>query len=154
MKTATCSWLVTSALLCLPSPAPAQDFKFEVGGPVAAQDFRLKAAPFVFRTTGCADPTKAIVGAKAEGLVDGARSSLPLQVFASTKPGVYGILPHWTAGHWTVILQGSCGPQQAGAIVPIGPAGFVRDASKFFTHPATPPEIEAALKAFPEGGYK
>jgi hypothetical protein len=151
MKTATCSWL---ALLCITSLAPAQDFKFEVGGPVAAQDFRVKAALFVFRTTGCADPTKAVVSAKAEGMVDGARQSITLRVVPSTKPGVYGILPQWTAGNWSVILQGSCGPQQAGAIVPIGPAGFVRDASKFFTHPANPSEIEAALKAFPEGGYK
>ena len=152
MKTATLSWLAGLALLS--APALAQDFKFEVGGSVAAQDFRLKAAPFVFRTTGCDDPTKAVVSAKAEGIVDGARQSIALRVFPSTKPGVYGILSQWTAGRWTVILQGSCGPQQAGAIVPIGPAGFVRDASKFFTHPATPPEIEAALKAFPQGGYK
>jgi hypothetical protein len=43
---------------------------------------------------------------------------------------------------------------QAGAIIPVGPSGFVRDASKFLTHPATPTEIEATLKAFPEGGYK
>jgi hypothetical protein len=155
MKKATCcSCLATATLLCLPSQASPRDFKFEVGGPVAAQDFRLKAAPFVFRTTGCADLSNVVVSAKAEGIVQGARQSIALRVVPSAKPGVYGVLPQWTAGRWTVILQGSCGSQQAGAVVPIGATGFVRDAAKFYAHPATPAEIEDALKAFPEGGYK
>jgi hypothetical protein len=53
-----------------------------------------------------------------------------------------------------VILKGSCGNLQAGAVIPVGPSGFVRDASRFYTHPPTAAEIEAAMKAFPEGGYK
>jgi hypothetical protein len=53
-----------------------------------------------------------------------------------------------------VNLKGACGAANAGALVPIGANGFVREASKFFTRPATAAEIEAALKSFPEGGYK
>src|SRR5260370_28054696 len=135
MKTATCSWLASAALLCIPAFAPAEEFKFEVGGPVAAQDFRLKTAPFVFRTSGCGEPGKALVSATAEGLVDGARQSIMLRVVASSKPGVYGVLPQWTAGRWTVILQGSCGPLQAVAIVPASPPRLVRGPSEFLSHP-------------------
>jgi len=150
MKTAMCCYLT----LIFAALTFAQDFRFEVGGPVAAQDFRFKSAPFVFRTTGCVDPGGSVVTAKAEGLVDGARQSMALKVMPSSKPGVYGVIPQWSAGRWAVILQGTCGHTQAGAIIPVGASGFVRDASKFLTHAATPIEIETVLKAFPQEGYK
>ena len=73
---------------------------------------------------------------------------------ASSRPGVYAVQRQWDAGRWVVILKGSCGDAHAGAIIPFGPHGFVREASKFYTHPPTAAEIEAALKAVPEGGYK
>jgi hypothetical protein len=53
-----------------------------------------------------------------------------------------------------VILKGSCGDAQAGAIIPVGRSGFVREASKYYTHPPNAAEIEAVMKALPEGGYK
>ena len=42
----------------------------------------------------------------------------------------------------------------AGAIVPIGPKGFIRESSKFFPRPATDAEIETSLKALAQGGNK
>jgi hypothetical protein len=94
MKTTTCCCLV----LFFAAPSFPQDFKFEIGSPVAAQDFRLKAAPFVFRTSGCSEPSVALVTAKAEGLVGGARQSITLRVAPSSKPGVYGVLPSGPPG--------------------------------------------------------
>jgi hypothetical protein len=44
--------------------------------------------------------------------------------------------------------------RKAGAIIPVGQSGFVREASKFYTHMPNAAEIEAVMKAFPEGGYK
>ena len=55
--------------------ALAEEFSFAIGSPVASQDFRAKAAAFVFRTQGCADPAKSEISATAEGLVQGARRS-------------------------------------------------------------------------------
>jgi hypothetical protein len=60
----------------------------------------------------------------------------------------------WDEGQWVVILKGSCGDAQAGAIIPVGPPGFVREASRFYTHAPTEAEIDAVLKAIPGGGYK
>jgi hypothetical protein len=154
MKTANCRPLRWAALLCFPAFAWAQAFTFEIGSPVAAQDFHTKSAAFVFRTAGCAEPGKTDVSATAEGLVEGAHRTMALKVTPSSKPGVYAVLQQWTGGRWIVVLKGSCGRVQAGAIIPVGPRGFVREDSKFLTHPATTAEIEAALKAFPEGGYK
>jgi hypothetical protein len=143
-----------AALICGPAFALAQGFTFEIGSPVAAQDFRVKSAAFVFRTTGCAEPAKPEVAASAEGMVDGVHKSMMLKVLSSSRPGVYAVVQQWGPGRWAVVLNGSCGDARAAAIIPVGPSGFVRDASKFLAHPATKAEIDAALKAFPEGGYK
>jgi hypothetical protein len=45
-----------------------------------------------------------------------------------------------------VSLSGTCGNANAGAIIPIGPAGFIRDSSKFLPHSPTKSEIETSLK--------
>lgn len=154
MKTTRCRILLEAGLICVPALALAQAFTFEIGSPVAAQDFRVKSAVFVFRTTGCPEPAKSEITATGEGLVGGDRRSMVLRVVASSKSGVYGLLQQWEAGRWAVILKGSCGDAQAGAIIPVGRSGFVREASKYYTHPPNAAEIEAVMKALPEGGYK
>jgi hypothetical protein len=133
--------------------ALGQEFKFTIGSPVASQDFQMKSAAFVFRTEGCAEPAKSQIGATAEGLVKGARRSVALKVVAMSKPGVYAVDQNWPPeGVWVVNLKGSCADANAGALVPIGPKGFIRESSKFFPRPATDVEIEAPLKALTQGG--
>jgi hypothetical protein len=123
-------------------------FAFTIGNPVASQDFHFKTAAFVFRTESCADPAKAQISATAEGIVKGARQSVALKVMAASKPGVYAVNQSWPAeGDWVVSLRGTCGSENAGAIVPMGPKGFIRESSKFFARPATDAEIDASLKA-------
>jgi hypothetical protein len=133
----------------------AQQFTFSIGSPVAAQDFRAKAAAFVFRTQGCADPAKSQIRATAEGLVNGARRSVALKVETMSKPGVYALYQTWPAeGHWVVNLRGSCHDANAGAIIPIGPKGFLRESAKFFPRAATNVEIETSLKALNQSENK
>lgn len=131
------------------------EFTFTIGSPVAAQDFRAKVAAFVFRTQGCADPAKSQISATAEGLVNGVRRTAALKVEAMAKPGVYAVYQIWPAeGHWVVNLKGTCSDANAGAIVPIGPKGFIRESAKFFPRPATNVEIEASLKALTQSQNK
>ncbi len=107
----------------------------------------MKSAAFVFRTEGCAEPAKAQIGGTAEGLVKGARRSVVLKLASGTKPGVYAVYENWPAeGDWVVNLKGVCANASAGAVVPIGPKGFIRESSKFFPRPATDAEVETALK--------
>jgi hypothetical protein len=135
--------------------ALAESFTFTIGSPVASQDFQAKGAAFVFRTEGCADPAKSQVGGTAEGMVKEARRSVPLRVIATSKPGVYAVYQTWPGeGHWVVNLKGTCASATAGAIVPIGAKGFVRESSKFFPRPATDAEIETSLRALAQGGNK
>jgi hypothetical protein len=133
----------------------AEEFSFTIGSPVAAQDFRAKTAAFVFRTQGCPDPSKAQISASAEGLVKGARRSVALKVDAMSRPGVYAVYQSWpSGGQWVVNLRGTCNDANAGAIVPIGPKGFVRESAKFFPRAATHVEIEASLKALSQSDNK
>jgi len=130
----------------------AQAFTFTIGSPVASQDGRSKMAAFVFRTEGCAEVTKAQVSGTAEGLVQGARKSVALNLVAMSTPGVYAVYPTWPAeGAWIVSLRGTCAGATAGALIPIGPGGFIRASSKMFTRPATPPEVDAALQNLSQG---
>jgi hypothetical protein len=133
----------------------AEGFTFTIGNPVASQDFQMKSAAFVFRTEGCAEPAKAQIAATAEGLVKGARKSVSLRVVTGAKPGVYAVFPEWPQeGQWVVNLKGTCASATAGAVVPIGPKGFIRDSSKFFPRPATDGEVETSLKSLTQGGNK
>jgi hypothetical protein len=142
----------TSALATL---AMAGGFTFTIGNPVAAQAPQAKSAAFAFRTEGCADPAKSQITATAEGIVGGARRSVVLKVAAVQRPGVYVIYETWgNEGRWVVVLKGECEHETAGAIVPIGPKGFIRESSKFFPRPATGPEIDASLKVLVEGESK
>ena len=133
----------------------ADGFTFTLGSPVAAQDYRAKVAAFVIRTESCANPANAQITATAEGLIKGVRRSVALKVMPMATPGVYAVYQNWPAeGGWIVNLKGSCGDANAGAIVPFGPKGFIRESSKFFSRPATDAEIETSLKALTQGGSK
>ena len=135
--------------------ALAQAFTFTIGSPVASQDYQTKSAAFVFRTDGCAEPAKAQISGTAEGLVKGVRRSVALNVMPASRPGVFAVFQNWPAeGEWVVNLKGACANASAGAIIPVGPKGFIRESSKFFARPATDAEIEASLRAFVQGGNK
>jgi hypothetical protein len=130
-------------------------FTFSIGSPVASQDFRFKAAVFALRTEGCAEPAKAQIGGTAEGMVKGERRSVVLRVTAASKPGIYAVEQNWPAeGEWVVNLRGACAGENAGALVPIGPKGFIRESSKFFPRPAAGTEVDASLKTMVEGDSK
>jgi hypothetical protein len=144
--------IVTSAVAAL---ALGQGFTFTIGSPVAARDSRSKLAAFVFRIEGCAEPAAAQVGGTAEGLVEGARKSTALKLVAMSTPGVYAVYPSWPAeGDWIVSLNGTCARASAGALIPIGPGGFIRASSTFLPRAATQSEIDSALQALSQGRHQ
>jgi hypothetical protein len=143
--------IANAAILML---AQAEGFTFVIGSPVASQQFQFKAASFVFRTEGC-DSATPQVSATAEGMVKGERKSVELKVAPGSKPGIYAVFQNWPPeGQWLVNLKGTCGNFSAGALVPIGPRGFIRESSKFFPRSATDREIETSLKALTPGDKK
>jgi len=152
----------TLILMTLSACAFAADFTLAIGNPVAASFpgtenspnhvRKVKDAAFAVRTENCADPANALITATAEGLVNGERQSTALRLIPG-GPGVYLIPGVPGKGVWVVRLIGSCHEAKAGAVVPIGPSGFIRESSKFFPRFATEADIEASLKSL-AGGAK
>ena len=143
------------AACALASLAMAEGFTFNIASPAASQEAVSKTAAFVFRTQGCADPAKLHIEGSAEGLVNGMRRSMALKITALQRPGVYAVEQNWPMeGAWVVNLKGTCADANAGAVVPIGPHGFLRESSKFFPRAANPAEIDTSLKGLTakEGG--
>jgi hypothetical protein len=132
------------------------DFSLAIGNPVAVaipgglvkKDFGMAV-----RAENCADPAKAQITGTAEGVVNGARRSVPLRLVPAAAAGAYAVSHDWPQeGLWVVSLTGHCGSSTASAVVPIGPYGFVRESSKFFPRAATAAEVEAVLKTLTGGG--
>ena len=148
-------------LMALSVSAWGGDFMLAIGSPVAASlpaaqggkettlpKKVVKDALFAVRTEGCADPAHAKIEATAEGLVNGARQSAAVRLTPAAAPGVFVVSRDWfDQGAWVVSLSGVCAGAKAGALVPIGPGGFMRESSKFFPRFTTKAEIEATLKS-------
>jgi hypothetical protein len=131
----------------------AQQFKLTVASPVAGSMAQFKSAYFVVRTDGCPAPAVAQITAKAEGLAGGTRHSLTIRLGEMTQAGTYAVMGGWgPGGIWVVNLTARCKGLTAGAIVPIGPSGFTRETTRFFPRPATPAEVEDALKTLAANG--
>jgi len=142
-------------LISIAAPLWCQEFTFTLGNPVAAQDFQVKGAAFIFRTEGCPDAEKPEVSGTVEGIVSGDRRSVKATIITTSKLGVYAIPRSWPAeGKWVVVLKGTCGKQTAGALVPMGASGFVREAAKLFPRTVTSADIDASLKALTQGEIK
>ena len=142
--------LAALAIACGAPGAMAQDFALQVGPPVAGNAPFSKRALLVVRPAGCADPAKAHITGTAEGIVNGARRSVPLTLSSGPSSGVHAVQPEWpNSGAWVVNLVGTCAGKTAGALVSVaGPnPKYNREAVKYLRHPATPSEIEASLKA-------
>jgi hypothetical protein len=131
----------------------AEQFRLTVASPIAGNTPGFKDSLFVVRTDGCPEPAKAVMTARGEGIVGGVRRSVAIEPIALSQPGAYAVTRRWlTDGIWVVNLTASYRDMKAGAIVPIGPHGFLRDPSKFFPRPATPAEIDEALRTLSANG--
>jgi hypothetical protein len=158
----------TLILITLSASAFAADFTLAIGSTAAAsipwnenppagplaKAMKVKDAAFAVRAENCADPEKAKITGTAEGLVNGGRQSVALHLIAGSAAGAYLVSREWPAqGVWVVNLTGVCAGAKAGALVPIGPDGYLRESSKFFPRSSTEAEIEASLKSL-AGGAK
>ena len=104
-----CRWMLV-VLLCMTCAqwSDAQQFRLTVASPIAGNTPGFKSSMFVVRTDGCPEPAKARITATAEGLVDGARRSVALELMALAQPGAYAVNKGWpAAGTWVVNLSSS-----------------------------------------------
>ena len=125
-------------------------FRLEVGPPVAAgTDYKQKNAVLAVRALVCEDLHAVRVTGTAEGMVSGARQSVPLRLIPmANSPGVFVVQQQWPAqGQWVLHLSGTCPASKAEAstIVPMRRSAFIREKIQVLVEPATRQQIEAAL---------
>jgi hypothetical protein len=132
-------------------------FRLEIGHPVAGTTStkiaKMKKAVMMVRGLACDDPASMRMTASAEGFVNGARRSMPLQLVEMPTPGVFAV-PQPPNGQWVLNLLGTCPGRNAvaSAIVPLGgPSGFLREKAEFSDGAAKPERINASLNALVAG---
>lgn len=145
-------FLIALALATGVAIAYAETFRLEIGPPVAAgSQFKSKGALFAARPQGCTDPSAVQYTGTGEGLVAGARQSIPLKL-VELPDGARVVTSQWSAdGTWVVVLNATCNnPRQTAAAIVRAPGFgvFSRDGMQLLDHTATPKDIDAALAAF------
>jgi hypothetical protein len=146
----------TFIALALTIPVWSADFSLAIGNPVAVAvpgGLVKKDIGMAVRAENCVDPAKAQITGTAEGVVNGARRSVPLRLAPTAAAGAFAVSHDWPQeGVWVVSLTGHCGGSTASAVVPMGPNGFLRESSRFFPRAATAAEVDAVLKTLAGGG--
>ena len=149
--------LIALMVVALTAPVIAGTmFRLEVGPPIAAgtgtpvtQQFKKKIV-LVVRPRVCDDVAKVQITGTAEGVVNGARQSVALNLMpVDPAQGVYAVLQQWPdEGNWVLQLNGSCSSPKASAstLVPMNKSTFIREKTKVLHEPATRQQLEALLK--------
>jgi hypothetical protein len=112
-------------LLASVSSVMAGGFQLSVETPGKSAEPQLKDVVLIARTYGCHQPADAKLSASAEGLVNGARKSVPLEL-RSIGSGVYGIKQQWPSeGKWVLALTGTYNGMTSSVLIELGPNGKV-----------------------------
>ncbi|MFY9554950.1 MAG: hypothetical protein WAV47_09595, partial [Blastocatellia bacterium] len=86
---------------------------------------QLKGVVLIARTYGCHQPADAKLSATAEGLINGKRRSIPLELHG-VGSGVYAIKQEWPSeGAWVIALTGDYNSMTSSVLVRLGENGQV-----------------------------
>jgi hypothetical protein len=126
-KALLCS-MVLSMVLTFAPMASAGGFYVDVMRPDKG-DTEVKDAVLLVRPHGCHKPEDANLTATAEGIVNGKRQSIPLQLTKTSK-GVFAIKQQWaTSGAWVLNISGVYLGATRSLLVELGPQGKVQTGS-------------------------
>jgi hypothetical protein len=152
--------LAVALLLILSSTAFAGPPWLSIELPANPYDRQTRGSIAIVRTYHHGVPMQLQVLGTAEGLIDGERVSLPLELIATSSTGVYalkGELPG--RGVWVLVVHGGAEGNGVTAIVEVGPDGSVRavDVPTRGDDPPIPraitgPEIDARLRSLASVG--
>ena len=97
------------------------------GGSTAMVEGPMKDGTYLVRAAHCGEPASMSVTATAEGVVKGARRSLPIKLTSTKEKGVYQFARTWPSeGNWIVRLA-PAGRDRAVTLVAIASDGSVGD---------------------------
>jgi hypothetical protein len=135
--------------LSLASPVFAGALLLEIGNPSNNLEAKGKQAVLIARTTACHSPEKTAVTATAEGIVDGSRKTIPLNVIPLSKPGTFIVRRAWPEqGDWAIKMIATNPDYKnyaTGVLVPVEKDSFQWAAVKHYFHAPSAAEIDAVL---------
>lgn len=103
-----------------------------------------KPSGLTVQAEGCHDYTHARITAQAEGIVNGKRQSITLELTAAGKPGLYTVRKQWPAeGKWVLVFNGTSGGLNTHTLVDLTASQW---RPRMTMHPVAAEEIEAALR--------
>ena len=112
-------------LLLTAAALHAGGFFLTLADPPANPDPKAKAAFVIVSTAGCHRPEEAVVTATAEGIINGQRHSIPLEVVALKTAGTYAVKTGWTQpGPWFVKVTATIGELQTHSLIKVTDKGF------------------------------
>src|SRR5581483_10935549 len=124
----------------------AGGFWLQIGNPIASHDAKAKNAVLVARPWGCHSPEAAKVSGTAEGIVNGQRKTITLDLVALSETASYAVMRQWPSeGAWVVRLTAALPGLTTSALVPIGSDGFDRGNTKFFAGEPPAADLDAML---------
>ena len=147
---------VDLALFALAAAHAGTMFRLEIGPPVAAGTDKKflkdgKKAVLAVRAVVCDDLANVQISGTAEGVLNGARQSVPLTLTQVDKAeAVYVVSYQWPEnGSWVLHLKGSCSKPKAEAstLVPMNKGAFIREKTEVLREPATKKQLEDAVAA-------
>ena len=125
----------------------AGGFYLQLGNPEANPDARKANAVLVIKATGCHDPASARLTARAIGVVEGKRQTIPLTVTKLPGDGVFGLSQQWPSrGKWVIELTANNGEQFTNTLVAAGPNGLDRLHAKAGMQAFADSDLEAMLR--------
>jgi hypothetical protein len=107
----------------LVAPLFAGALTLEVVNPDSNPEATERHAAVIVQTTACTSPEKTSITATAEGIANGKRQSIPLELIRLSQPGKFAIAKTWpTDGKWVLRVIANNPDYHgyaAGAIIPI-----------------------------------
>jgi hypothetical protein len=142
-------WRPLFSLCALAVPLFAGALLLEVGDPAENAEALRNHAVLVARTTACHSPGKTTVSATAEGMLNGARQTIPLKVISLSTPGTFAVAREWPhQGTW-VIKMIATNPEYkdyaTGVVVPVRNGSVQLAVAKHYFHAPSDAEVSAAL---------
>lgn len=146
MRISTLASLGGALMLAISSSALAGGFQLSVETPSSSSDAQTKDVVLIARTYGCHQPADATLSATAEGLVNGARKSVALEL-RSIGSGVYAIKQQWPAeGTWVLALTGAYNGMTSSVLIELGPNGKVLPGTRLEEGAAKGPHARSARR--------
>jgi hypothetical protein len=94
---------------------------------------------------GCHDYSHAAITGQAEGIVNGKRRSVRLELTPTSQPGIYSVPKSWPSeGRWVLVFSGTSGGLHTHTLLEVAADGTSQP--RMSMKPVSAEEIEAALR--------